>query len=221
MLNVVKSLKKYIAVYFCLLGCPALLLITPQIFSRVVMCVNVWFSPAGLLGSRLEAAEDAALQAQACLCYICAGTVEQLVAYWAKAQDSSSPLALQVRRDPAAHCSKTCFYWACLWFCVFACVNTVWSLKKCTVLTVLLSCVFVGAGWEGGGPAESCAESSGWCFWYGCTAGREDESVRQSAGLTGQLTDGHILPAHQHSTGDRQKLCLKLCGWSHKRKPPW
>ncbi|XP_016100052.1 protein transport protein Sec31A [Sinocyclocheilus grahami] len=49
----------------------------------------------GLLGSRLDATEDTALQAQACLCYICAGTVEQLVAYWAKAQDSSSPLALQ------------------------------------------------------------------------------------------------------------------------------
>uniref|UniRef100_A0A672MRZ3 Protein transport protein Sec31A n=1 Tax=Sinocyclocheilus grahami TaxID=75366 RepID=A0A672MRZ3_SINGR len=48
-----------------------------------------------LLGSRLDATEDTALQAQACLCYICAGTVEQLVAYWAKAQDSSSPLALQ------------------------------------------------------------------------------------------------------------------------------
>uniref|UniRef100_A0A672MQ70 Protein transport protein Sec31A n=1 Tax=Sinocyclocheilus grahami TaxID=75366 RepID=A0A672MQ70_SINGR len=43
----------------------------------------------------LDATEDTALQAQACLCYICAGTVEQLVAYWAKAQDSSSPLALQ------------------------------------------------------------------------------------------------------------------------------
>lgn len=56
-------------------------------------------SPAGLLGSRLEAAEDVALQAQACLCYICAGTVEQLVAYWAKAQDSYSPLSLQVRQD--------------------------------------------------------------------------------------------------------------------------
>uniref|UniRef100_A0A673GUB1 Protein transport protein Sec31A n=1 Tax=Sinocyclocheilus rhinocerous TaxID=307959 RepID=A0A673GUB1_9TELE len=52
-------------------------------------------SLCGLLGSRLEAAEDTALQAQACLCYICAGAVEQLVAYWAKAQDSSSPLALQ------------------------------------------------------------------------------------------------------------------------------
>ncbi|XP_067290174.1 protein transport protein Sec31A isoform X6 [Pseudorasbora parva] len=52
-------------------------------------------SLCGLLGSRLDASEDAALQAQACLCYICAGTVEQLVAYWAKAQDSKSPLSLQ------------------------------------------------------------------------------------------------------------------------------
>ncbi|XP_048027022.1 protein transport protein Sec31A isoform X2 [Megalobrama amblycephala] len=52
-------------------------------------------SLCGLLGSRLEASEDVALQAQACLCYICAGTVEQLVAYWAKAQDSYSPLSLQ------------------------------------------------------------------------------------------------------------------------------
>uniref|UniRef100_A0A8C9XE33 Protein transport protein Sec31A n=1 Tax=Sander lucioperca TaxID=283035 RepID=A0A8C9XE33_SANLU len=32
-----------------------------------------------LLGGRLEAAEDAQLQAQACLCYICAGNVEKLV----------------------------------------------------------------------------------------------------------------------------------------------
>ncbi|XP_052464574.1 protein transport protein Sec31A-like isoform X7 [Carassius gibelio] len=52
-------------------------------------------SLCGLLGSRLEAAGDAALQAQACLCYICAGTVEQLVAHWVKAQDSCGPLALQ------------------------------------------------------------------------------------------------------------------------------
>ncbi|KAK2871514.1 hypothetical protein Q8A67_024041 [Cirrhinus molitorella] len=52
-------------------------------------------SLCGLLGSRLESAEDAALQAQACLCYICAGTVEQLVAYWAKVQDSCSPMSLQ------------------------------------------------------------------------------------------------------------------------------
>ncbi|XP_051542451.1 protein transport protein Sec31A-like isoform X11 [Myxocyprinus asiaticus] len=52
-------------------------------------------SLCGLLGSRLESAEDTELQAQACLCYICAGAVEQLVAYWAKAQDSNSPLLLQ------------------------------------------------------------------------------------------------------------------------------
>ncbi|XP_026996837.1 protein transport protein Sec31A isoform X10 [Tachysurus fulvidraco] len=52
-------------------------------------------SLCGLLGSRLEAAEDSDLQAQACLCYICAGSVEQLVSCWSKAQDSSSPLSLQ------------------------------------------------------------------------------------------------------------------------------
>uniref|UniRef100_A0AAR2KT91 Protein transport protein Sec31A n=1 Tax=Pygocentrus nattereri TaxID=42514 RepID=A0AAR2KT91_PYGNA len=52
-------------------------------------------SLCGLLGSRLEAAEDLALQAQACLCYICAGSMEHLVSCWSKAQDSSSPLSLQ------------------------------------------------------------------------------------------------------------------------------
>ncbi|XP_072514147.1 protein transport protein Sec31A isoform X9 [Salminus brasiliensis] len=52
-------------------------------------------SLCGLLGSRLEAAEDSELQAQACLCYICAGSMEQLVSCWSKAQDSSSPLSLQ------------------------------------------------------------------------------------------------------------------------------
>nr|XP_055065154.1 protein transport protein Sec31A isoform X8 [Misgurnus anguillicaudatus] len=52
-------------------------------------------SLCSLLGSRLEACEDTELQIQACLCYICAGTAEQLVAYWAKAQDSNSPLSLQ------------------------------------------------------------------------------------------------------------------------------
>ncbi|XP_076875668.1 protein transport protein Sec31A isoform X10 [Brachyhypopomus gauderio] len=52
-------------------------------------------SLCGLLGSRLEAAKDTSLQAQACLCYICAGSLEQLVSCWTKAQDSSSPLALQ------------------------------------------------------------------------------------------------------------------------------
>ncbi|XP_056592252.1 protein transport protein Sec31A isoform X2 [Triplophysa dalaica] len=52
-------------------------------------------SLCSLLGSRLEATEDTELQAQACLCYICAGTVEQLIACWAKAQESNSPLSLQ------------------------------------------------------------------------------------------------------------------------------
>ncbi|KAL6472867.1 hypothetical protein MHYP_G00190550 [Metynnis hypsauchen] len=52
-------------------------------------------SLCGLLGSRLEAAEDLDLQAQACLCYICAGSMEHLVSCWSKAQDSSSPLLLQ------------------------------------------------------------------------------------------------------------------------------
>ncbi|XP_064163254.1 protein transport protein Sec31A isoform X14 [Anguilla rostrata] len=46
-----------------------------------------------LLGSRLEA--DADLQPQACLCYVCAGNVEKLVACWARAQESHSPLSLQ------------------------------------------------------------------------------------------------------------------------------
>uniref|UniRef100_A0A665WXL5 Protein transport protein Sec31A n=1 Tax=Echeneis naucrates TaxID=173247 RepID=A0A665WXL5_ECHNA len=48
-----------------------------------------------LLGGRLEAADVPQLQAQACLCYICAGNVEKLVACWTKAQDRHSPLALQ------------------------------------------------------------------------------------------------------------------------------
>ncbi|XP_059395575.1 protein transport protein Sec31A-like isoform X2 [Carassius carassius] len=52
-------------------------------------------SLCGVLGSRLEAADDTALQAQACLCYICAGSVEPLVAHWVRAQDSCGPLALQ------------------------------------------------------------------------------------------------------------------------------
>ncbi|XP_030625935.1 protein transport protein Sec31A isoform X8 [Chanos chanos] len=52
-------------------------------------------SLCGLLGSRLEASEDPALQVQACLCYICAGSVEQLVACWTKAQDFHCPLSLQ------------------------------------------------------------------------------------------------------------------------------
>uniref|UniRef100_A0A671PBF4 Protein transport protein Sec31A n=1 Tax=Sinocyclocheilus anshuiensis TaxID=1608454 RepID=A0A671PBF4_9TELE len=48
-------------------------------------------SLCGLLGSRLEAAEDTALQAQACLCYICAGTVEQPVFIELDSQGGVSP----------------------------------------------------------------------------------------------------------------------------------
>ncbi|XP_008845089.1 protein transport protein Sec31A isoform X8 [Nannospalax galili] len=48
-----------------------------------------------LLGARLESEGDSLLQTQACLCYICAGNVEKLVACWTKAQDSSNPLSLQ------------------------------------------------------------------------------------------------------------------------------
>ncbi|XP_064798278.1 protein transport protein Sec31A isoform X2 [Oncorhynchus masou masou] len=48
-----------------------------------------------LLGCRLEAVEDCTLQAQACLCYICAGNVEKLVTCWTRAQDRHCPLALQ------------------------------------------------------------------------------------------------------------------------------
>ncbi|NXJ83077.1 SC31A protein, partial [Trogon melanurus] len=48
-----------------------------------------------LLGNRLESEGDSVLQTQACLCYICAGNVEKLVACWTKAQDGNSPLTLQ------------------------------------------------------------------------------------------------------------------------------
>ncbi|XP_021566834.1 protein transport protein Sec31A isoform X2 [Carlito syrichta] len=48
-----------------------------------------------LLGTRLESEGDSLLQTQACLCYICAGNVEKLVACWTKAQDGSHPLSLQ------------------------------------------------------------------------------------------------------------------------------
>lgn len=48
-----------------------------------------------LLGARLESEGDSLLRTQACLCYICAGNVERLVACWTKAQDGSSPLSLQ------------------------------------------------------------------------------------------------------------------------------
>lgn len=49
-----------------------------------------------LLGNRLESEGDSLLQTQACLCYICAGNVEKLVACWTKAQDGNNPLSLQV-----------------------------------------------------------------------------------------------------------------------------
>ena len=63
------------------------------VLTCVSVCVPVCFSP-DLLGSRLEA--DGELQPQACLCYICAGNVEKLVSCWARAQESHSPLSLQV-----------------------------------------------------------------------------------------------------------------------------
>ncbi|KAF1603821.1 UNVERIFIED_CONTAM: Protein transport protein Sec31A, partial [Eudyptes pachyrhynchus] len=47
------------------------------------------------LGNRLESEGDSLLQSQACLCYICAGNVEKLVACWTKAQDGNSSLSLQ------------------------------------------------------------------------------------------------------------------------------
>uniref|UniRef100_A0A8D0C343 Protein transport protein Sec31A n=1 Tax=Salvator merianae TaxID=96440 RepID=A0A8D0C343_SALMN len=48
-----------------------------------------------MLGTRLENEGDSLLQTQACLCYICAGNVEKLVACWTKAQDGNNPLSLQ------------------------------------------------------------------------------------------------------------------------------
>ncbi|NXW29695.1 SC31A protein, partial [Phaetusa simplex] len=48
-----------------------------------------------LLGNRLESEGDSLLQTQACLCYICAGNVEKLVACWTKARDGNNPLSLQ------------------------------------------------------------------------------------------------------------------------------
>ncbi|XP_031192811.1 protein transport protein Sec31A isoform X8 [Mastomys coucha] len=48
-----------------------------------------------VLGARLESEGDSLLRTQACLCYICAGNVERLVACWTKAQDGGNPLSLQ------------------------------------------------------------------------------------------------------------------------------
>ncbi|CAL8318276.1 unnamed protein product [Lota lota] len=48
-----------------------------------------------LLGGRLEVSQDALLQAQASLCYICSGNVEKVVSCWTRAQAGYSPLSLQ------------------------------------------------------------------------------------------------------------------------------
>lgn len=66
-----------------------------------------------LLGCRLEAVEDCTLQAQACLCYICAGNVEKLVTCWTRAQDRHCPLSLQVR---GCVCVWSVYVWfVCVW----------------------------------------------------------------------------------------------------------
>ncbi|XP_061555139.1 protein transport protein Sec31A isoform X2 [Phycodurus eques] len=48
-----------------------------------------------LLGVRLGASDEAALRAHACLCYICAGNVDKLVACWNAAGQHHCPLSLQ------------------------------------------------------------------------------------------------------------------------------
>ncbi|XP_057675041.1 protein transport protein Sec31A [Corythoichthys intestinalis] len=48
-----------------------------------------------LLGARLEASDEADLRAQACLCYICAGNVDKLVACCNAAGQRHCPLSLQ------------------------------------------------------------------------------------------------------------------------------
>lgn len=65
------------------------------------------FSFEDLLGDRLEAADDAQLQVQACLCYICAGNVEKLVSCWTRAQEGHCPLSLQVGLHSDS-CSVSC-----------------------------------------------------------------------------------------------------------------
>ena len=70
--------------------------ITFRCLSHEFVVCNWTCLPVDLLGDRLEAAEDAQLQAQACLCYICAGNVEKLVSCWTRAQDGRCPLSLQV-----------------------------------------------------------------------------------------------------------------------------
>lgn len=49
-----------------------------------------------MLGTRLEQEGGRALTSEARLCYVCSGSVEQLVESWAKFQPASCPLALQV-----------------------------------------------------------------------------------------------------------------------------
>lgn len=66
------------------------------LLSRFNELVITYLSFLDLLGGRLEAAEDATLQAQACLCYICARNVEKLVSCWTRAKDGHCPLSLQV-----------------------------------------------------------------------------------------------------------------------------
>ncbi|XP_061913358.1 protein transport protein Sec31A isoform X4 [Entelurus aequoreus] len=48
-----------------------------------------------LLGARLEAADEAQLQANACLCYICAGNMDKLLSCWTAALERHCPLSLQ------------------------------------------------------------------------------------------------------------------------------
>ncbi|KAM4532331.1 protein transport protein Sec31A isoform 4-T4 [Fundulus diaphanus] len=73
----------------------------PQNWREALAAVMTYAQPeefsslCDLLGSRLEAAEDPQLQAQACLCYICAGNLEKLVSSWSRAQDGHCPLSLQ------------------------------------------------------------------------------------------------------------------------------
>ena len=74
-----------------------------MVVMMVMVVMKVLFS-SGMMGSRLEAAEEDQLQAQACLCYICAGNLEKLVSCWTKAQDGQCPLYLQV-------CVYVCVCW--------------------------------------------------------------------------------------------------------------
>ncbi|XP_029788243.1 protein transport protein Sec31B isoform X3 [Suricata suricatta] len=48
-----------------------------------------------MLGTRMEQEGGRALTSEARLCYVCSGSVEQLVECWAKCHQASSPLALQ------------------------------------------------------------------------------------------------------------------------------